>query len=314
MNNILDRILPILKKNQEIEQRSDLWNWCKDHHDQVEINEANLENMANTNLVWGFFGGTVSGDNYDTIVKLAQAVGVIGIQNPENPEGTSRHWPKENQQGKSADELLDLIQTKLPFKIDLPMFVGGRTSLQTKYGIITDRHCHYLYIMKRIVELFPDRNTRIVEIGAGLGLLGYFLDKAGYNDYTTFDLSHANACQAYFLSRNLPKRGMILSGERMNPAFIDFNNAFKILHSTDFIPGLRYDLMINIDGLTEMIPDEAGKYFNSDCAPLLLSINHEINDYRVCEIDPQEKVRKRIYRYPFWLRGGYVEELFELKT
>jgi hypothetical protein len=68
--------------------------------------------------------------------------------------------------------------------------------------------------------------------------------------------------------------------------------------------------MINMDGLSEMNKEDAIKYVSSDCAPLLLSVNHEINDFRV--VDICKPYRKLVYRYPFWTRPGYVEELYKL--
>jgi hypothetical protein len=37
------------------------------------------------------------------------------------------------------------------------------------------------------------------------------------------------------------------------------------------------------------------------------NINHEVNDFRINEI-----CKTLIYRYPFWVRDGYVEELYAL--
>lgn len=137
------------------------------------------------------------------------------------------------------------------------------------------------------------------------------MDKAGYKDYTTIDLAHTNACQTYFLTRNLPNRDIILSGEKENPFDLSYRNSLKLLHSSDFknIIKDRFDIMINIDGLTEMKIEEANKYVQSDCASFLLSINHEVNSYRVIDIHKPYRILK--YRYPFWLREGYVEELYE---
>ena len=81
---MFERIIPAFQKNFPGEQRSRLWEWCHQYSGQVPLTEENLDNMANTNLIWGFFGGTMSTDNHETLVKLAQAVGVCGIQNPEN--------------------------------------------------------------------------------------------------------------------------------------------------------------------------------------------------------------------------------------
>lgn len=293
---MFDRIIKAFEKNSEIEKRSPLWDWCHAHQAQTPLTPETLETMAETTLTWGFFWQDTERINRETIISLAEGLGISGIFNPEN--GTALYDQKSTILNLPNDGILDLINEKIP--INLPAFIGGRKITQTKYGIITDRHCHYLWVLKQILKKFPDRKTRILEVGAGLGILGYYLDRAGYYDYTTIDLTYANACQTYFLNRNLPEREIILSGE------IDFCNpsTLKLLHASDFKENLSFDLLINIDGLTEMERTEAVKYVKA--AKNFLSINHEANDFRVNEIATGLE-----YRYPFWLRPGYVEELYK---
>jgi hypothetical protein len=257
------------------------------------MTEQNLDNMADNNLCFGFFGGSYIGNDEEShrqralysIKKLAEALG--------------------------AKEDFNDIENKLGFKLDMPSFIGGRKVLYTDWGIITDRHVHYLWVLKKIIDLFPDRNTRIIEIGAGLGLLGYFLDRAGYKDYTSIDLAYPSACQSYFLHKNLPDREIILSGEKINPFRYAYKNSLKLLHSTDFknVKG-RWDIMINMDSLPEMKIEEATKYIDSD-APLLLSINRENYNFKVCDII--KPYRQQLYRKPFTLRNDseYFEELYQ---
>ena len=303
---MINRILTALSKNEGQDQLSPTWVWCYNHSQQVEINEDTLKNMGNNNLVFGFLGG-VHIINSNVINRLATALGIYGIK---NPEGGKYHQPRANFVEYPESELLKLINDKIGFDITFPSFIGGRTTTVTDFGIITERHCHYLWIVKRILELCPDRNSSIIEIGAGIGFLGYYLDRLGYKDYTTIDLSRTNACQTYFLYKNLPHRNFILSGEVDNPYDLQHKDDIKILHSSDFesVPDNRFSIMVNMDGLTEMFKDTAIDYINSKCAPTLLSINHEVNDYRVCELNTSKKLT---YRYPFWIRDGYVEELYK---
>ena len=309
--SIVERIIPVFYKNIHKQEKGGMWDHCNSHAETVELTVENLEDMAHTELIWGFFGGTQSREIRPTIVKFAQAVGIVGIENPGD-DGVLR-YPKLGIAHKTYSAVLQEIETKLGFEINLPEFIGNGDGLKTKYGVITDRHCYTLWLMKRIIELCPDRNSRIIEIGAGLGLLGYYLDKAGYNDYTIIDLAYSNICQTYFLNRNLPDRDIIISGEEENPFDVEHKDSLKILHSSDFknIGENKFDIMINMDGLVEMKAEQAFAYFTSDCSPLLLSINHEVNEFRVCELDKNESYRKRLYRHPFWLRTGYVEELYK---
>lgn len=306
---IIDRILTAFNKNIGLEKRDAIWDWCVDIIKNTGLTEENLDNFTKNNLTQGIFGGSSTEINRRIIIKLAEGLGVVGINNPEGIQHGL--YPKMFGRNFTDADLLRMIETKIGFKLKMPEFIGNLDIPKTEYGIITDRHCHYLWIMKRIMELCPDRNVGIIEIGAGIGLLPYFLNQQGYKDYTAIDLSYSNAIQTYFIHKNMPERKLILSGEIENPFSFKYRNHIKILHSSDFkdIPRDRYFIMINTDGLTEMGIDEAKKYFNSDCASLLLSINHEVNNYRIIELSGN--TRRLIYRFPFWIREGYVEELYK---
>lgn len=306
--NLIERLLPIFHRNFPWENRGIIWNQCMAQATQVPLTEANLDNMCQTALVSGFGGG---GGKLE-LLKLAQALGVCGVSNPEADAAAKYHVdPPVNANHLTTDELLDRIQQQLPFPIRFPPFSGNcLQGLLTKYGVTSNRHLFYLWVLKRILELCPDPQSGIIEIGAGFGVLGYYLDQVGYRDYTTIDLAMINVCQAYFLAKNLPNRTLILSSEAGNPFDPQYRDAIKLLHATDFpsVPKHRFSLMVNMDGLTEMGATQAAQYAQSHCAPMLLSINHELNEFRVLDIVQPHKTLK--YRYPFWLRDGYVEELY----
>lgn len=71
-----------------------------------------------------------------------------------------------------------------------------------------------------------------------------------------------------------------------------------------------FDLIVNVDSLTEMAPATAEKYLHG--APRLanqfLSINHERNAFTV-EAIYSKMPGVRPWRSPCWIRRGYVEEL-----
>lgn len=306
--SIIDRILPVFQRNYPREVRDVIWNYIMERSMKDKLTEANLENMCGTSIVSGF--GGVGGRK--ELVRMAEALGVAGISNPENDAAYKRHVPPPvNVESLTLDEILDRIQAVLPFDITFPSFSGNCTQgIQTKYGITSNRHIFYLWVLKQIIELCPDRSSGIIEIGAGFGVLGYYLDRAGYRDYTTIDLALINACQTYFLARNLTDRHILISGDVEDPFDVRHKDSLKLLHATDFerVPKNRFSIMVNMDGLTEMGLEHAQRYVESDCAPMLLSINHEVNPYRVRDL--KQPNRKLKYRYPFWLRDGYVEELY----
>ena len=68
----------------------------------------------------------------------------------------------------------------------------------------------------------------------------------------------------------------------------------------------HFDLVLNANSLTEMSRSYAERYisFIVKRAEFFLSINHEANEFRVCDLLPG------MFRFPYPLRNGYVEEWF----
>ena len=82
----------------------------------------------------------------------------------------------------------------------------------------------------------------------------------------------------------------------------------------------RYDLVINQDSLPEMPPETAAMYISRirTIAPLFYSINQEAaapntDEFRqviVPELVGRDGGYQRLSRNLFWLRDGYVEEVY----
>ena len=102
---------------------------------------------------------------------------------------------------------------------------------------------------------------------------------------------------------------MILSGEEASHP----EERIKILTPQEFFGQTTayYDLIVNVDSLTEMDPKSAREYWNriESVSGMFLSINHEINPFTVKELISERKKDAQIERYPYWMRKGYVEEI-----
>ena len=144
----------------------------------------------------------------------------------------------------------------------------------------------------------------MVEIGAGLGRTAFYARQLGVMNYTIIDLPLTNVAQGYFLGRVMGPDAIGLFGE--NPAPIRILPPTVFFGSTD-----HYDLAINVDSLTEMSIDTAGAYCRalSSRADTFLSINHEYNPFTVRELYASLGIRSAA-RMPYWLRRGYVDEIF----
>jgi hypothetical protein len=69
---------------------------------------------------------------------------------------------------------------------------------------------------------------------------------------------------------------------------------------------------VNVDSLTELGEELATRYFRraAEVAPTFLSVNHEANPFRVIDLHQKTGVFRESFRVPYWVRKGYVEEVF----
>jgi len=249
----------------------------------------------------------------DKLARLAEACACVPVENPEQGErGKLVH--------SNPDLLLDQIEEKLETKISPPAFKGDLFCLKTGHGLFTSRDFLAIYEANRIAELCPDRRTAICEIGGGTGYLPYYCQQLGFRNYTIIDLPTVNLVQAYFLHKNLPETELILSDDS-NP--FERGEALRVLSSRFFkiSPKHIFDIVVNVDSLPEIADEFAVDYLRnmSDCTKLFLSINQESMAPRNDQGNVQARVTdqvsvaggwRRISRHPFWMRKGYVEEVY----
>jgi hypothetical protein len=237
---------------------------------------------------------------YDGLLSLADAVGARRVTYPE----TSR---KHKISYGDVDEILDAIEDSIGSLVLFLNPYAGEVGLASKRGIISFRAVQSLYQAWRIRQLMDGiQNPRILEIGAGLGRTAGFAWQLGLRDYSIIDIPLTNAAQGYFLGRTLGESNIRLFGEPSR-------GGVQIIPASELrsIDG-NFDLVVNVDSLTEMDSNAATEYFEfaKRSAPLLLSINHELNPITVKSLyegDPNIKAM----RYPYWIRRGYVEEILK---
>jgi EAL domain-containing protein (putative c-di-GMP-specific phosphodiesterase class I) len=146
----------------------------------------------------------------------------------------------------------------------------------------------------------------VLEIGAGLGRTAFYARQFGIHDYTIIDLPLTGVAQANFIGRTLGADAICLFGET--------RPGIRILPPSAFIDASdRYDLVINVDSLTELAPETARAYCEQikARANLFVSINHERNPFTVRAIC-NEVGLTGTSRTPYWMRRGYGDELFTL--
>uniref|UniRef100_A0A6C0AFH9 Sugar O-methyltransferase n=1 Tax=viral metagenome TaxID=1070528 RepID=A0A6C0AFH9_9ZZZZ len=306
LENIVFRINQIVDKYKS-DGISPIWAHCTSQCNLQTFLKSDFEDMSTNNLMYGFYGPVPYKDSFNQLMLLAEALGASGMDNSETFELKSSFNIEKN----SIDLILDKIEKNIGFTIKFPIFNGNCGGISSTRGFFSQRECIYLYVAKKILDICPDQKTKILEIGGGLGLLGYYLNNLGYKNYTSIDLPRSGAVQTYFFAKNLPNTELLLTDESENPFDSIHDDKIKILHYSNFELAKEdtFDIIINVDSLTEMTEQIALNYLNKNCSKLFLSINHEVNTHRVFDLKKDNLKLK--YRYPFWPRKYYVEELYE---
>ena len=233
----------------------------------------------------------------DAMLALAEA---IGDQRCDNPEAYRLSAPKRTD----PDRLLTRIESALGVNLPVPNPFPREFGLKTERGVISYRVPQAIYQAWRLRTLTANiRDPRVVEIGPGLGRTAFYARQLGIRDYTLVDVPISCVAQAYFLGRTLGSDTITLEGEAPKPGSISIVSPESFLEAQS-----SYDVALNADSLTELDQSVAAAYVGAmrERTKMLLSMNHEANAFTVADI-----VGRASYRFPCWLRRGYVEELFE---
>jgi hypothetical protein len=237
----------------------------------------------------------------DHLVRLAEVLGALRFENPVSP--------RQTQFQKKADELLALIEEVIGHRIEFPNPYPDESGIRTASGIASYRTFHAVYQANRIKELLSGLpNPRVLEIGGGLGRTAYYARQFGVRSYAIVDLPFTAVSQAYFLMRTLGENCVQLDNE----VFADSADRVRLMRPTSFLQGSEhYDIIINVDSITEMNRKTAEKYFQKiqESTTVFLSINHEANEFTARELMDSSTRTVRKHRYPYGMRRGYVEEL-----
>jgi hypothetical protein len=252
----------------------------------------------------------------DKLVALAEAVGAVAVENPE--QGTF---------GRSlsldADALVDLIEEKLG-GIAPPDIDGGLLKLETSQGLFGERDLNAIFtafLMRRLLDK-QWTSADVCEIGAGTGRVAYWAFRNGVRRYTIFDLPHVNVVQGYYLLRSLGPDNVALLGEPGRTAGAPYVRVLPAQAIEDET-AREFDLVLNQDSFPEIHAATVREYLRwvrLVCRGRFLSINHEskprsrrgVAQLSVGEVVDEVGGFRRTDRFPYWLRRGYVAELYEI--
>ncbi|HZZ23524.1 MAG TPA: hypothetical protein VFE60_13535, partial [Roseiarcus sp.] len=218
--------------------------------------------------------------------------------------GARRFWYFEAQGPRSEptiatiEEMLDSIDKVFGVRLHYPNPFDDEFGVQTSRGIIVARTPMAIYQSwkvalvanlvkgRKILEIGPGTGRSLFysyssgltdfEIGPGTGRSLFYSYSSGLTDYTTIDLPMGIVGQACFLAATLgPERIWMIGDDpatqegrvRLLPPYVLYESP------EDF------DVVLNVDSLTEMDPQQSITYlrYAFDHALALISINHEFN-------------------------------------
>jgi hypothetical protein len=141
----------------------------------------------------------------------------------------------------------------------------------------------------------------VVEIGPGVGHCAFFAHRAGV-DYTTIDLPLGVVAQACFLGHAVGPANIWMDGDAGQGA----RNQVK-LFSAGRLPNGSFDVAFNSDSMTEMSLAAAVDYVSwiNTHARLFVSMNHEINAFKVSTLAERCLAGRRLERLRMLERGLY---------
>jgi putative sugar O-methyltransferase len=246
----------------------------------------------------------------DILVSLAEALAIL-------PYETLVPYVAKKNIYEDADALVDKIGRKLGIRIAPPEIDGGLYKMALKDVSFDERDLWSLYAAWRI-KINARPGSAIAEIGAGMGKVARYTSLFGFEDYSIFDLPFMNVIQGWYLLKTMGEKNVRLYGEQAEESAIKVLPYWKLGETEK-----SYGLVLNQDSFPEIHRDIVSGYLEiiRDRADHFLSINHEHqaplyggSDEKhllVPQITAGMPALTKKYRFPFWLRQGYVEELYE---
>lgn len=249
----------------------------------------------------------------DKLICLAEAIGVLPVENPEQLDtwGENLHV--------DVEETIRAIENSIGIDIAPPLGAVPVMGIDTSRGPLHYRHFNSLYAAVRLNDILIERGP-ICEYGAGLGMVAFYANRLGLRDYTIFDLPLINVFAGSFLINTLGSDAVSLYGE---PASADTVKVLPYWQCLNVAPKY-FALSLNQDSFPEIDPWLVSEYLKQiirTTTKYFLSINQESQapmgtrkQNFVPAIAETMGALQRSYRMKYWIREGYVEELYEIRS
>lgn len=283
-----ERDIQKVKKLLSDPHNSELW---LGFHIPTRQGQMKDQNVARTLGKWDF----------DILYRLAEAVGAHRCWDPQH--GVP-------QTGPDTDTLVRELEDCFGVELEFPTPYPHMSGVQTSRGLVGHRGIWGLYaawLSKRLGA------QKVLEIGAGLGWAAYHAAAFGVKEYHIVDIPLTALASSHFLGLARGEDSVRLYGEERREAEPAQGIRYTIVPPNAFPEDQCFDVVINMDSMTEMPRETAESYIAGikKVTNIFISINHEANPFTVAELLTKDPDVKHYTRNAFWLRRGYVEEVFE---
>ena len=249
---------------------------------------------------------------FDKLVCLAEAVGAIALENPE--QGA---WGENVK--LDVKTLIELIEVQTGTSLHVPQGIVPVSGIESPVGPIHYRHLNSYYAAWRAKTLVGKTGGSVCEFGAGNGIAAYYAHRMGIAKYTTIDLPLTNVFSGWFLINAIGADKVCLHGESSDVNGIQLLPSWKCAD----IEANAFDLVLNQDSFPEIDKTLLLSYFEviqKIASQYFLSINHETespmadvghsNVSKLLKYNPHFAL---LSRTKYWIREGYVEELYRIQ-
>jgi hypothetical protein len=250
----------------------------------------------------------------DGLVSLAEALGIVGVQDAEQGSAT-----RALDDGLAA--LVARVEARLGYSIDFPD-VGAPHGVPVDGRLLTIDSAEQIYAALRVEQALRQhlpattvKAPRIVEIGGGYGSMAHWFLQGTIvpERYTIVDLPIVGVLQGYFLSRTLGASEVSLLGEQPARVVLLPNTALAEVQAP-------FDVLVNKDSMPEMPTDAVLEYLEwarTSCSGIFFSCNQESTQDvhgdelgMVPRLVEQTAGFRRLRRDLSWVRAGYIEEIY----
>jgi hypothetical protein len=243
----------------------------------------------------------------DKLLSLGEALGLIPVQGIEQG--------KRGYDVVEIDQILSAVQSRVGFDIAPPSAGGGSFGYKTADGVINLKDLYAIcttYQSRCLARDLPAARV-VAEIGGGTGTLGYYLHRSGFDRVMIFDLPVVSVIQAYFLMRSVGSAKVWLHGEADSDAPIRIHPHWTLAD----VPEKSVGLFVNQDSMPEIERGAALDYLRiiKSKGSRFLSINQEgqaVGQTVVFQLVESSGGFARKFRFPYWMRTGYVEECYDV--